>query len=97
MFRNKETVFYLFLVMVICELSYSGLVCCGFFWFFVLFTILENKDVFFLFLGLFDFLKLQFMRINLYILGYCRLKVGRNAAPEYDMQWSAEQFLPLST
>jgi len=30
MFRNKETVFYLFLVMVICKFSYSGLACCGF-------------------------------------------------------------------
>jgi len=28
MFKNKETVFYLFLVMVICEFCYSGLVCC---------------------------------------------------------------------
>jgi len=33
MFRNKETVFYLFLVMVICEFSYSGLAYCGFFGF----------------------------------------------------------------
>jgi len=31
MFRNKEAVFYLFFVMVVCEFSYSGLVCCGFF------------------------------------------------------------------
>jgi len=46
MFKNKETVFYLFLVMVICEFCYSGLVCCGFFGFFVLSTILVNKDAY---------------------------------------------------
>jgi len=28
MFKNKETVFYLFLVMVICEFCNSGVVCC---------------------------------------------------------------------
>jgi len=45
MFKNNEIVFYLFLVMVICKFCYSGLVCCGFFCFFVLSTILVNKDV----------------------------------------------------
>jgi len=30
MFKNKENVFYLFFVMVICEFCYSSLVCCGF-------------------------------------------------------------------
>jgi len=45
MFKNKETVFYLFLVMEIREFCYSGLVCCGFFVFSLLSAILVNKDV----------------------------------------------------
>jgi len=50
-------------------------------------------------LGVLWFFLLCVILVNedVYIIGLLRNKIGRNAAAEYDVQWSTEQFLPLST